>query len=361
MLKVALDTQLGDLKMECDFELPRSGVTVIFGRSGAGKTSLINYISGLLKPHQGRISLNGRDLTNTETKRFLPPEKRSIGYVFQEALLFPHYSVQGNLLYGSEYTPEDEKFQSVVEMLDIQALLQRLPNTLSGGEKQRVAIGRALLSDPGLLLMDEPLASLDLPRKKELLPYLAKLAKEVELPILYVTHSLEEIIQLADYLVLLEQGKILQFGNVEEVWSSEQMRPWLSGDTRSSLFNATLDHHHPRHAMSCLNISHSTKLWMRALDMPPGTALRVRIKANDVSLSKEQPQQTSIRNILPATIMQIDEESSHQIEVVLNIGGCKLWSHITCWALTELNLKVGDKVYAQIKGISVTQEDWSGL
>ncbi len=208
MLSLNFMQQQGDHQLEIDLQIPAKGITAIFGVSGAGKTSLINAISGLTQPQRGRIELNERLLFDAEQKIALPPEKRRIGYVFQDARLFPHYRVRGNLQYGMAPSMKAQ-FDSLVSLLGLEALLSRFPLSLSGGEKQRVAIGRALLTAPDMLLLDEPLASLDLPRKRELMPYLQKLAKQVDIPMLYVSHSLDEILHLADNVLVLDADQRL--------------------------------------------------------------------------------------------------------------------------------------------------------
>jgi molybdate transport system ATP-binding protein len=230
MLELDFSQQLGALNLKVQATLPNQGITAIFGLSGAGKTSLINAIAGLTRLQQGRIVLNGRTLADTACGVCLPPEQRRIGYVFQDARLFPHYRVRGNLHYGMAASMRGQ-FANIVELLGIGPLLNRLPLTLSGGEQQRVAIGRAVLSAPDLLLMDEPLASLDLPRKRELLPYLERLAREVKIPILYVSHSMEEIERLADQVLVLEQGQVMALGSLDEVWKNKALDPWLLGVT----------------------------------------------------------------------------------------------------------------------------------
>ena len=225
MLTLNFSQQLGDHQLELDVQIPASGITALFGVSGAGKTSLINAISGLTQPQRGQIQLNDRLLYDAASGINLPPEKRRIGYVFQDARLFPHYRVRGNLQYGMAAAMKPQ-FDALVALLGLEALLQRYPASLSGGEKQRVAIGRALLTAPDILLMDEPLASLDLPRKRELMPYLQKLAKQVDIPVLYVSHSLDEILQLAETVLVLDHGKVKAFGPLERVWSSSAMRPF---------------------------------------------------------------------------------------------------------------------------------------
>lgn len=362
MLSLELKSQLGELAIELKLQLPAVGITAIFGRSGAGKTSLINFIAGITQPDQGTISLNQRYLTDTNSGLYLPPEKRGIGYVFQDAQLFPHYTVAGNLNYGRRKQRQASmSADSIINLLGLEPLLNRYPATLSGGEKQRVAIGRALLTDPDILLMDEPLASLDLPRKQELIRYLNQLSEKIQIPILYVSHSLQEVAQLADQLLVLEQGKLAAFGPVEEVWQSEAIFPWLQGDSRSSLFKASLEKHHTDYAMSCLKLDDRHSLWVRRIDAEPGTKLRLKVRANEVSLIREYPQQSSIRNILPVEVGEIRFAANDQAEVKLLCGDTTLWSHITRWASDDLNLKVGDQLYAQIKGVSITQDDWTGV
>ncbi len=233
MLELDFTQTLGSHCLQIRETLPASGITAVFGVSGAGKTSFINAISGLTRPQAGRIVLNGRVLNDTAQRICLAPEQRRIGYVFQDARLFPHYKVRGNLQYGMAKSMVSQ-FDKLVDLLGIAPLLDRLPGRLSGGEKQRVAIGRALLTAPELLLLDEPLASLDIPRKRELLPYLQRLAQEIHIPMLYVSHSLDEIQHLADRVLVLEAGKVKAFGPLEEVWSSSVMHPWLPAEQQST-------------------------------------------------------------------------------------------------------------------------------
>ncbi|OAN11195.1 molybdenum ABC transporter ATP-binding protein [Photobacterium jeanii] len=357
MLAISVRQQLGDLDLDVDVNLPLTGITAVFGRSGAGKTSFINILSGLTMPDQGRIRLGDQVLFDSNTGTALPPEQRHIGYVFQDARLFPHYKVKGNLLYGCK-SKDEQHFTDVVKLLGIEALLDRYPASLSGGEKQRVAIGRALLTKPAMLLMDEPLASLDLPRKQELLPYLERLAKEVNIPILYVTHSLDEILRLADHMVMLHQGKVVASGHVNSVWGSPEMRPWLPAKEQSSLLSVRVNFDHPNYALTQVMLSQHDFLWVNKLDKQRGEWVRVRIHSNDVSLTREKPQQTSIRNILRARIDKIQrDEQNERVEVRLRIGESQLWANITLWAADELNLQVGEPIFAQIKGVSVTRDD----
>ncbi|MFS2223276.1 molybdenum ABC transporter ATP-binding protein ModC [Pantoea sp. B65] len=351
MLELNFSQQLGDHQLTINENLPAQGITAIFGVSGAGKTSLINAISGLTRPQLGSIRLNNRLLSDAETGVHLPPEQRRVGYVFQDARLFPHYRVRGNLQYGMAKKMKPQ-FDTLVQLLGIEPLLTRFPWSLSGGEKQRVAIGRALLTAPEILLLDEPLASLDLPRKRELLPYLQKLAKQVDIPMLYVSHSLDEILHLAENVLVLDQGTVKAWGPLEEVWSSSAMRPWLPRADQSSVLRVQVLEHHPYYAMTALSLG-DQHIWVSRVDAPPKTPLRIRIRAADVSLALQPPQNSSIRNVLPvqvAELLEIDD----QIEVRLQIGYRELWARITPWARDELAIKPGMWLYAQIKSVSIT-------
>ena len=280
----------------------------------------------------------------------LAPEKRRIGYVFQDARLFPHYKVRGNLQYGMAKSMVSQ-FDKLVDLLGIAPLLDRLPGRLSGGEKQRVAIGRALLTAPELLLLDEPLASLDIPRKRELLPYLQRLAQEIHIPMLYVSHSLDEIQHLADRVLVLEAGKVKAFGPLEEVWSSSVMHPWLPAEQQSTILSATVAAQHPQYAMTALALGDQL-LWVNRLERPAGDTARIRIQASDVSLTLAQPSGTSIRNILRAEVAQCLEVNG-QIEVQLRVSGRLLWARISPWARDDLAIAPGQQVFAQIKSVSI--------
>ncbi|QFT12676.1 molybdenum ABC transporter ATP-binding protein ModC [Vibrio sp. THAF190c] len=353
--------KLGETEFDVDLTLPSQGITAIFGRSGAGKTSLINAISGLKNPDRGQIKVSGKTLFDSARGIDLPVHKRQVGYVFQESRLFPHMKVSSNLKYGVK-TPDQKHFDQVVGLLSLEALLDRYPAKLSGGEKQRVAIGRALLSKPSILLMDEPLASLDLPRKREVMPFLENLSESVKIPIVYVTHSLNEILRLSNYLVILDQGKVLSAGQTEQVWASRAMRPWQSFSEQSSLFEAKIVDHNDDYALSKLALGDTTSLWVQQVDNPIDASVRLQIRANDVSLSLQQPQSTSIRNILPAIIRRVETQqhghNKQSVAVELELeSGCYLWATITLWALDELSLTIGQRVFAQIKGVSVAQRD----
>lgn len=360
-VSVAFIKELENITLDVNFSLPANGITAIFGRSGAGKTTIINAVSGLLQPDSGQIVVNGKHLYCSKTNVNVPVQKRNIGYVFQESRLFPHYNVLGNLTYGvNEADPQ--YLQQIIELLDLKNLLKRYPRALSGGEKQRVAIGRALLSKPNVLLMDEPLASLDLPRKREVMPFLEKLTQRVNIPILYVSHSLNEILRIADHLVVVEEGKIVASGLIENVWSSKAMRPWQSFNERSTLFTAEVNQHSSEYGLTQLRFSEGLTFWTQKVSAPLGSVVRLQIRANDVSIALTRNDNTSIRNILPVRIEEIEYQDDGDDKKSVNLkldmkGGCYLWATITRWALDDLKLRVGMEVYAQVKGVSVSQKD----
>ncbi|WP_034943598.1 molybdenum ABC transporter ATP-binding protein ModC [Erwinia oleae] len=350
MLELNFTQRLGDHTLSLNVQLPAQGITAVFGVSGAGKTSLINAIGGLTRPQQGRLVLNGRTLSDADAGIFLAPEKRRIGYVFQDARLFPHYRVRGNLEYGMAKSMRAQ-FDAMVALLGLEKLLTRYPVSLSGGEKQRVAIGRALLTAPEILLMDEPLASLDLPRKRELLPYLQTLAKQVDIPLLYVSHSLDEILHLADQVLVLDEGRVKAFGALESVWASSAMRPWLPPADRSSILRVQVLEQHPHYEMTALALG-DRLLWVSRVDAPVKTPLRIRIQSADVSLALQPPVNSSIRNVIPAQVAELLDVNG-QLEVRLLIGQSELWARITPWARDELAIKSGMWLYAQIKSVAI--------
>ncbi|MFC5079810.1 Sulfate/thiosulfate import ATP-binding protein CysA [Vibrio thalassae] len=342
-------------------QIPSRGITAIFGRSGAGKTTLINLVSGLVTPDSGRIEVTQRVLFDSASKLNLPIEKRKVGYVFQDARLFPHMTVRRNLCYGVTH-PDTDYFDEIVELLAIGDLLTRYPSRLSGGEKQRVAIGRALLSKPQILLMDEPLASLDISRKRELMPFLEKLSHSIDIPILYVTHSLSEILRLAQHLVVVEDGTIVESDIIENVWSSSIMRSWQSFSDRSSLFKGEILEQNNYYGLTKVALSEHHYLWVQHTQGVIGEHVRLRVRANDVSIALERPSKTSIRNILSCTVQAINLGGKginrQSVEVILMLTSQqKLLATVTQWAIDDLALEVGQKVYAQIKGVSVSQKD----
>ncbi|ABY68867.1 molybdenum ABC transporter ATP-binding protein ModC [Actinobacillus pleuropneumoniae] len=351
MLQLNLHQTLGQLKLAVKLDIPNKGVTAIFGRSGAGKSSLINLIAGLSTPQKGYIRLNQQTLFDSEQRINLAPEKRKIGYVFQEHRLFPHYTVENNLKYGYKRS-DSAHFLQIVQLLGIEHLLTRFPASLSGGEKQRVAIGRALLSEPQLLLMDEPLSALDLPRKQELMNYLSKLAAQIEIPILYVSHSLDEIIRLADNLILLEQGKVTLFDSVANVWHHPAFTAWQPDSQKVSLLELPISSYQSTYKMLSLALG-SQKIWINeTLHYHIGDKLRLIIASKDVSISLEEPNPSSIRNILTGKITEIIPHSD-RMDIAVLVDSHIIWASISLWSFDELALKNGQNVYLQIKSVSL--------
>jgi len=356
MLDINLTKTYGRFTVKTDFVLEGSGVTALFGHSGSGKTSIINMIAGLTLPDAGHILINDHCVFDKEKKINIPPEQRRFGYVFQEGRLFPHLSVKANLVYGMKRVKPRErfiKFDQVVELLGIDHLMERHPATLSGGEKQRVAIGRSLLTSPRLLLMDEPLASLDAARKTEVLPFIARLSSELSLPILYVSHSMDEVLNLADTLVFLSQGKTVAVGSLEEVTARNDFQ-CLTGHMEAGMVLATVvESHSPGIGITRIRFSGGV-LSVPIMDIPVGNTLRVRIHPRNVGISLDLPSRTSFQNIFQGTVEEIkDSKDPRLIDVRLNIG-TPILSTITLSALHELNLKPGTKVYAMVKGVSIS-------
>ena len=350
MLHIDVKKQLGTLPLEAHLEIPSQGVTALFGLSGSGKSSLINLVSGLINPEEGVISLNDRELFNSAENVCVPINQRNIGYVFQDARLFPHYTVNGNLRYGMKNTSKDE-FNYIVELLGIGHLLKRYPITLSGGEKQRVAIGRALLTDPEILLMDEPLSALDLPRKRELMNYLERLSKEINIPILYVTHSLDELLRLAERVVLLTNGKVEAYDVLESIWESPLFLPWKQENEQSAVLSLPVFMHNPSYKMTALSIG-DQNIWINQVEAQINEKVRICIHSSDVSISLNKVEQSSIRNILYGRVIKI-LELENRVDLKLDIGGKHLWASISKWSFHDLALQLGQLVYAQIKAISV--------
>lgn len=355
MLEVSIQKHLGDFTLNANLACETSGIVAVFGRSGVGKTSLINCLAGLLKPDSGSIKLKGTILYDAQARVDLAPNKRRIGYVFQEGRLFPHMSVRSNLLYGYNRAPAEARrigLDQVVELLGIEKLLARRPGRLSGGEKQRVALGRALLANPRLLLMDEPLASLDQPRKDEILPFIERLRDELHVPIVYVSHAMDELVRLADTLVLLSDGEVKAVGPIEELTSRLDLRPLTGRHEAGAVIDVRIAGQDKLFGLTDLVFA-GGRLQVPHLALPMGHELRVRIRARDVALALEEPKNSSILNILPGVISDLDEESGALVDVLVSVGGISLWSRITARSRERLQLKRGTPVFALVKAVAV--------
>ena len=348
-----------DFSLDVDLELPGQGVTVLFGHSGSGKTSLLRLLAGLQRTRTGLLSVNG-DRWQTE-RHFRPPHRRPLGYVFQEASLFPHLSAWGNLQYGrrrSEAGMDATALAHIIALLGIGHLLARRPRQLSGGERQRVAIARALAVRPRLLLMDEPLAALDLQRKQEILPYLEKLHDELAIPVIYVTHSPDEAARLADTLVFMEHGRVRASGPASELLTRLDL-PLAQDQEASALITGQVHSHDDRYDLTRVAIPGGL-LTVARITRPLQAPVRVRIHARDVSLALDEPGTSSIINILPARIQAMQPVDRAQLLVKLAIGNAPeaasnahLLARITCHSRDRLNLREGQSVFALVKAVAL--------
>lgn len=341
--------------LEVDLQLPGVGVTALFGHSGSGKTTLLRCIAGLERAPQGYLQVGGVLWQDSAQGFFLPTHRRPLGYVFQEASLFPHLSVRRNLEYGQKRVPAADRriaLEQALDLLGIGHLLERMPDRLSGGERQRVAIARALALSPQVLLMDEPLAALDLQRKQEILPFLIRLHNELAMPILYVTHSPEEVIQLADHLVVLEAGKVAASGPLAETLTQLDS-PLAQGEQASSMLQAQICGHEPEFHLTQVQFAGGVLNLPYQRTTPIGTRLRLRVYARDVSITLQPPAQTSILNVLPAAITGMAHDDEGRSLVRLSLGGAPLLAHITQKSAVQLGLQPGMQVFAQIKATAI--------
>jgi molybdate transport system ATP-binding protein len=355
-LEVQLRQAFPGFSLDVAFAAP-AGVTALFGRSGSGKTTVVHAVAGLLRPQAGRVVVDARVLLDTGTGLAIPAHRRRIGYVFQEARLFPHLTVRQNLLYGRwvRGASGGPEFGRVLEMLGIGGLLERRPGALSGGEKARVALGRALMADPLLLLMDEPLASLDEARKAEILPYLERLRDETRLPIIYVSHAMAEVARLATTIVVMEAGRVLRAGPVAQVLADPGAVPTLGIREAGAILPARVE---AQEADGLTRLATSAgPLWLPRMEAVIGARLRVRIAAQDVILSRLRPEGLSALNILPAEVMAVRLGEGPGAMVQLRVGEDMLLARITRRSAEALALAPGVAVFAIAKSVAVAQGD----
>ena len=342
----------GDFSLDVDLEMPGRGVTAIFGASGCGKTTLLRAIAGLEHTSNGYLKV-GESLWQGPG-RFLPPHRRALGYVFQEPSLFAHLNVRRNLTYGltrlGRSSPRTS-LERAVELLGIGNLLERRPHQLSGGEAQRVAIARALAVSPAILLLDEPLAALDTQRKREILPYLESLHRELDIPVLYVSHSRDEVARLADHMVLLRDGRVQAHGPVTKLFSQLDL-PLAHDPGAQTVIEATVAEHDDHYGLAYLDFA-GGRIAVAGERLCPGDRVRLQIVARDVSLALEQPTRSSILNILPATVDGLAEEDAVQVTVRLKVGSTPLLSRITRKSADKLGLRCGLRVFAQVKSVAL--------
>ena len=352
MLNLDIHKTLGQFQLDLAFSA-QTGVTALFGPSGSGKTSLVQLVAGLSKPDSGRIEVAGQVLFDSTKNINLAPEHRGLGYVFQDARLFPHLTVRQNLNFGHKHKSPD-LFNDIITLLGIEHLLSRHPKALSGGEKQRVAIGRALLSNPRILIMDEPLAALDESRKAEVLPYLVKLVRRSHIPILYVSHSMDEVIALADTLVLLDQGKLIAHGPIVDLLARPDLRYLTGRVDAGAVITATVTSHDTKNASTQLSFA-GGNLEIGLTQIPLGETIRLRIHAKDVSIALNPPGRTSVRNLIPITITSLSPTDGNLVDVMLDAHGIPLWSQVSRQSASELELAAGLKAWAMIKAVSLNR------
>ncbi|NVK34225.1 MAG: molybdenum ABC transporter ATP-binding protein [Rhodobacteraceae bacterium] len=354
MFDVNVKGRAGTVDIAAEFSVS-SGATCLFGRSGSGKTTLANMVSGFVQPDSGWIEVEGVRLFDSSKAIDAPTRQRRIGYVFQEPRLFPHLSVRSNLTYSrwAGRRTVSRSLDEVVSLLGLEKLLDRKPTHLSGGEKQRIAIGRALLSDPRLLIMDEPLASLDYQRKDEILPYLDRICREADLSVLYISHSLEEVTRLAKNLVLMEDGKTTAFGTVAEVLAGAGIEK--DGFHRRSLIEGKVSHVDPEFGLVHVGIGAGEVLQIAAPDLNAGDHLRLSVSDRDISIAVKRPEGVSIRNVVQAKLRSIEMTASPHVDVLCQIGDHELRARITRASLHDLGLKPEMEVFLMVKSVSIDE------
>lgn len=343
--------------LDVELTLPGRGVSALFGHSGSGKTSCLRCFAGLDQPSAGYLQVNGELWQDSAQGIFVPAHQRAVGYVFQDANLFAHLTVRRNLQYGLKRIPAAQRrisLEQAVELLGIEHLLERLPGKLSGGEQQRVGIARALLTSPRLLLLDEPLASLDLKRKQEVLPYLERLHQELEIPIVYVSHSPDEVARLADHLVLLEDGKVSASGPLKETLLRADL-PFVFEDDAEAVVDGQVSGHDPAYGLLSLQLPGSAiNLRLPHGPLPRGQSVRIKIKARDVSLSLQQAEDSSVLNLLPARVLDwINVAEQAHVLVRVQVGGEQLIARITRYSFDRLQIQREQLLWAQVKSVSL--------
>jgi molybdate transport system ATP-binding protein len=354
MLRVALTRRQGAFTLQADFSAPTPGVVALFGRSGSGKTTLVNLIAGLSPPDEGRVELDGTVLTDTLGGISVPVESRGIGYVFQDSRLFPHLTVLGNLSYGLKRArgrTQVVKLDEVVTLLDVAALLARRPHQLSGGERQRIALGRALLSQPRLLLLDEPLAALDVARREEVLPYLQVLRDQLRIPMVYVSHQLEEVLQLATWMVLMAGGRCVAQGTPAEVSLDPQLRAVVGPEAVGAVLEGIVTDVQPGGWVG-IQVPGGT-LQVPLPHATPGQPVRAQLLARDLILATEPPRGLSVRNTLSGRIAALTPEADGAVLVTVDLGGAQALSRVTRDAAQALGLRPGQTVHVLVKAVSL--------
>ena len=361
MLTLSLTHEFKEFQINVEFTADTGSITSLYGHSGSGKTSIINMIAGLKKPDSGFIKVGDDILLDTSDDIYIPPEKRRLGYIFQDSRLFPHLNISGNLLYGIKKNLNNSSqitFDSIVDILKIEPLLERKPANLSGGEKQRVAIGRALLTQPRLLLMDEPLASIDAQLRGEILTFIEELRNKLGLTIIYVSHSIDEVIRLADKMVLISDGTKKAEGNVEEIMSRLDLHPLTGRFDAGAVLSTKVESYDEKYDLTELSFNAGT-LRVTGGNLPIGSKVRAHIRARDVSIMLDRPRNTSILNIFEGTIVDISDSEDPQIDIKIDIGS-PLIARVTRKSFDELGLRVGSTVFTMLKAVAIDRRSLGG-
>lgn len=354
-LQARFQMKIGAFALDAQLSVPARGITALFGASGSGKTTLLRCIAGLARASEGFLSVNGEIWQDEAHGVFVPPHRRACGYVFQEASLFPHLTVRGNLQYGFQRVPAALRkvdMDDTIAMLDLAPLLGRDPHGLSGGERQRVAIGRAVLSSPRLLLMDEPIASLDTARKSEVLYYIERLRDQLAIPIVYVSHAIDEVIRLADVMAVISEGKVVATGGVIDLAARLDLRPYLGRFEAGTVVETTVAAHDLAYGLATLRFDGGE---IHAADVQAlvGERLRVRIRARDVSLALSAPRDASFLNVLSGTVKQIGSGEGSGVDVAVAVGSATVVARVTRKSMDALRLAPGKPVYALVKSVAI--------
>ena len=368
-LTIDIRLALGEFSLQLDTEVELDGITAVFGPSGAGKTTLLRVVAGLETRAVGRVALGGETWQDTDRGIMVPAHARHLGFVFQDGRLFPHLSVEGNLQFAAQRArrrmrrwssaagrdgaggrdAQGSDIAAVVRALDLKGLLGRAPDSLSGGEQQRVAMGRALLADPRVMLLDEPLSALDLRRKAEIIPYIERVAGDFDVPVFYVTHNVDEVARLAASIVLLADGRVAARGGVAEVLERVEYWPLTGRLEAGSVLQATAGE--TRNGMTSLDLE-GELLRIPAIGVAVGTPVRLRVQAKDVAVACKRPERLSIRNVLPARVVNIQFTEAAFAELLLDVNGQHLRSRVTREAVEELDLREGLPVFALVKSVA---------
>lgn len=362
MLRLSVIKRWDGFTLRAQLEAPTPGVVALFGRSGCGKTTLINIISGLLQPDEGRVELDDVVLTDTRERIRMPVERRRVGYVFQDARLFPHLGVLANLRYGLHRAPKESHaigLEEVLALLGLERLLAHRPHQLSGGERQRVALGRALLSQPRLLLLDEPLSALDASRREEVLPYLERLRDKLSIPMVFVSHHLDEVLRLATHVALMEAGEVIASGTLSDISLGPEFRAIVGPEAVGAVLDGVVTRVDTAHGMADVQVGRGT-LHVSVPGAVVGARMRIQLLARDIILATEPPRGLSVRNAVEGIITALSEEIGHALLVRIDIGaGAAVLSRVTRHATDALGLRVGMRVWVLVKAVSARGHTYS--